>query len=310
MNQKIIITLIITILLSFNLLYVNSTTTTYNYAVRDSGWLQLDRYTPQVPRKEQPLIMFMYGGGFMHGSRNSEWCSAYCQELQNLGYTVAAIDYRLGMKGVAKVTPKVLEHAIQMGVEDVVSAINFLYPKAEKFNFDTTQIYLLGYSAGAILALQTDYYWANHHELTQTLPKHLRFAGVVSYSGAIYAHECKPKYKYHQPAPTLFIHGTADRIVTYKKIQVFNLGFFGSKILVKQFDKNKYPYFIRRYENLGHEVSSYYSQTIPLLNYFITLYGFEKRKLWIDETYKDIELQPNEMSKAGPRQLKKMMGEE
>ena len=103
-----------------------------------------------------------------------------------------------------------------------------------------------------LYTLQTDYYWANHHELTQTLPKHLRFAGVVSYSGAIYAHECKPKYKYHQPAPTLFIHGTADRIVTYKKIQVFNLGFFGSKILVKQFDKNKYPYFIRRYENLGH----------------------------------------------------------
>ena len=149
-----------------------------------------------------------------------------------------------------------MEYAIQLGVEDVVSAITFLYSRAEVFNFDTSQIYLLGYSAGAIIALQTDYYWANHHPLTQLLPKELRFAGIISYSGAIYAHECTPKYKYHDLSPTLFIHGTADRIVTYKKIQIFNLGFYGSNVLVKQFDKNKYPYFIRRYDDLGHEARS------------------------------------------------------
>lgn len=296
----------VTIYLLFSLLFLFlmvplSAQRSFRFAERDTGWLKLDLYMPAKPLPERPLIVFIYGGGFMHGQRNNPWCVNYCQKLQQQGYVVAAIDYRLGFKGVEKVTPNMLEQAIQMGVQDLTDALKYLYPKYEIFGFDTSQIYLCGYSAGAIIALQTDYYMANNHEITLSLPPQLRFAGVISYSGAIFARECVPKYRYRAPAPTLFLHGTADRIVTYKKIQVFNVGFFGTNTLVKKFDKAHYPYFVRRYLDLGHEVASLYDKTIPLMNYFITTYGFDKRVLRIDETYWDLELPPTKSSKASFR---------
>ena len=50
-----------------------------------------------------------------------------------------------------------------------------------------------------------------------------------------------------------------------------------------------------------HEVASLYDKTIPLMNYFITTYGFDKRVLRIDETYWDLELPPTKSSKASFR---------
>ena len=180
------------VLSCFTLTTTAQSITTYPYAQRDTGYLQLDFYTPESPKEGNPLIVYIFGGGFSVGERNSNQNMNNCKLYQQEGYYVAAIDYRLGIKGINKFTPQTVENAIKYGVEDCVDAINFLYNNAEKLNINTSQIYLLGSSAGAIISLQTDYFRANNHEITAHLPNNFTFAGIISYSGAIYRHHGKP----------------------------------------------------------------------------------------------------------------------
>ena len=54
----------------------------------------------------------------------------------------------------------------------------------------------------------------------------------------------------------MMFHGTADQLVNYKQIKMFNIGLFGSSKLVKRFEKYGYPYYIVRYNTVGHEVAA------------------------------------------------------
>lgn len=53
-----------------------------------------------------------------------------------------------------------------------------------------------------------------------------------------------------------FLHGMNDKLVNYKKIQLFNIGFFGTNSLVKRFKKFNYTYQAYRYEGYGHEIAA------------------------------------------------------
>ena len=132
--------------------------------------MQRDFFDPQGAREGHPLIVYLYGGGFTIGERDNEPTRQLCQVLVNEGYRVAAIDYRLGMKDMQKMTLKIIDSSIQMGVEDAIDAVSYLYNHAAELGVNPEQIYLMGSSAGAIISLQTDYYRANNHELASRLP--------------------------------------------------------------------------------------------------------------------------------------------
>ena len=63
--------------------------------------------------------------------------------------------------------------------------------------------------------------------LQQYLPDGFRYAGVIAFSGAIFSRRGL-NYRYDTPAPTFFLHGTADRLVPYRQIKLLNIGFYGS----------------------------------------------------------------------------------
>ena len=44
-----------------------------------------------------PCVLFAFGGGFSHGSRNNERYLPYFEMLLAQGFDVVSIDYRLGM---------------------------------------------------------------------------------------------------------------------------------------------------------------------------------------------------------------------
>lgn len=70
----------------------------YAYVERDST-LYLDVYQPAgIPNGY--TVVHMFGGGYYTGSRRHPWDSAYCRQLTENGYTVVALDYRLGMKNL------------------------------------------------------------------------------------------------------------------------------------------------------------------------------------------------------------------
>ena len=192
------------------------------------------------------------------GERNNEAYLPWYKMLTDEGYKVIAVDYRLGLKGVKGMGVKQVRHldkAIHMAVEDVFSAVSFLVQNSARFDIQPDNIVLSGSSAGAITALQADWESANRTEYAKELPEGFRFAGIMSFSGAIYSDKGVPKYQ-SAPAPTLMLHGTDDQLVPYTRIKFLNLIFAGSDVLAKTFLENGYNLNIYRFKGRGHEIAN------------------------------------------------------
>lgn len=281
---------------------------TEEFAEKDANHLMLDVYSPTVtpPEGGYPCIMFVFGGGFIEGSRDTENEVKAFRQLAEKGYVVVAIDYRLGLKGVHSTGIsfiKKTDYAIRIAVEDLYSATSYLCKNAERFHINKNQIVISGCSAGAITVLQADYFLQNRHETTQLLPENFRYAGVISFSGAIFSREGKIKYKYGNPAPTLFLHGDIDRLVTYKKIEFANLGLYGSPHIVKRFEKFGYPYYFRSLKNHGHEVAMQYLDNVELIDEFYQTWIKEGKKLQVSESRYDPDYVPTAWGTMKPKDL-------
>lgn len=261
------------------------------FAVRDTCTLSMDIYFPKDDKETHPCVLFVYGGGFIQNNQKEASVRRYCRRLADAGFVAVATDYRLGLKGVKNSSLMTmadnLDRAIQLSTEDLFSAVEYLITYADELCIDPSQIILAGSSAGAITVLQADYELGNRTQLAAAMPADFRFAGVISFSGAIFSRKGKCKWTVQPPAPTLFLHGTSDELVTYNKIQVFNLGFFGTNQLVERFEKFDYPYMCIRFENRYHEVAAFmngfFNQTVGFIEQFV----FNKKNWQVDVTFTD-----------------------
>lgn len=238
---------------------------TFVYSVKGTDTLRLDKYDKNTDNKLKPCIIYMFGGGFMTGQRDGEEHEAYFKKLTDLGYTVVSIDYRLGLKEIAikakageKIGAKEMitsfGNAINIAVEDLFDATNYVIANAEKWNIDKNMIVANGSSAGAISVLQGEYYICSENELASKLPPDFNYAGVISFAGAIFSTNGNLKWT-KQPAPLQMFHGNADSNVPYDKIKIFKLGFFGSKNLASQMKKSGYAYYFYDVNNAAHEIA-------------------------------------------------------
>ena len=233
-------------------------TDTYKFADRDTCSLWLDVYQPADSVRKDICVMYVFGGGFVKGSRTKEDNVRFFKDMVSRGYTVVAIDYRLGLKNVKfrLFDLRPFFRAPEIASEDLISATEFVIHNQEKLRVDPRRIVLIGSSAGAITVLQADHELANRTPMVSCLPSDFRYAAVVSLSGAILSAHGRPKYN-TLPAPTLFYHGTKDKIVMYRKLSIFGKGIYGSSSLVKVFKKKKVPFMIVRYKGLKHKVASF-----------------------------------------------------
>ena len=245
---------------------------TYLYAERDTCDLYLDVYNPakgsqtSLNGKAKSTIVFMFGGGFIQGTRDDAGYNKWFRMLTQNGYRVVSIDYRLGLKGSNKVgvaQVNVLDKAIHMAVEDLFSATVFMIDNAEALGIDPSNIVISGSSAGAISVMQAEYEICNRTSWASVLPSDFNYAGVMSFSGAILSRKGKVKYA-ETPCATLMLHGTADSLVPYKQIAVFNLGFFGGGKLVERFKKFNYNYNMYHFVDYGHEIAGSMETTLDL----------------------------------------------
>ena len=245
---------------------------TYLYVQRDTCDLYLDVYYPakgsqtSINGKTKPTVVFMFGGGFIQGTRDDESYNDWFKMLTQHGYRVVSIDYRLGLKGSNKVgiaQVNVLDKAIHMAVEDLFSATNFMIDNAESLGIDPSNIVISGSSAGAISVMQAEYEVCNRTSWASVLPADFNYAGVMSFSGAILSRKGKVKYA-EAPCATLMLHGTADALVPYKQIAFFNLGFFGGGKLVERFKKFDYNYNMYHFIDYGHEIAGSMETTLDL----------------------------------------------
>ena len=245
---------------------------TYVYEKRDTCDLFMDVYDPADGSEEtfmghrKPTIIFMFGGGFVGGQRDNQSYNSWFRQLTENGYRVISIDYRLGLKGASKMgiaQVNLLDKAIHMAVEDLFSATNFILENAEQLGVERDNIVISGSSAGAISVMQAEYEVANRTSYASVLPQDFNYAGVMSFAGAILSRKGKVKYE-TDPCPTMMLHGTADKIVPYRQIALFNLGFFGGGKLVDRFKKFGYDYNMFHFIDYGHEIASSMYSTFDL----------------------------------------------
>ena len=285
---------------------------TFLFAQRDTCNLYLDIYNPAAGSKttfegkEKPTVIFMFGGGFIRGTRDDQSYHKWFRQLTSNGYRVVSIDYRLGLKGSNKVgiaQVNVLDKAIHMAVEDLFSATEFIIDNATELGINPNNMIISGSSAGAISVMQAEYELANRTSWASTLPEGFNYVGVMSFSGAILSREGKVDYK-TAPCPTLMLHGTADELVPYKQIAFFNLGFFGGGKLVERFQKFGYNYNMYHFTDYGHEIAGSMDTTLDLQLRFIETNILQGKKRIVESWVSD----PNVYKGSGPQSRKELYG--
>ena len=258
---------------------------TYMFAQRDTCDLYMDVYDPadgsetSINGIDKPTVIFMFGGGFIRGTRDDEDYNKWFETMTENGYRIISIDYRLGLKGSDKVgvaQVNVLDKAIHMAVEDLFSATNFILDNADQFGVSADNLVISGSSAGAITAMQAEYEIANSTKWASVLPKGFNYAGVMSFSGAILSREGKVDYK-KAPCATLMLHGTSDGLVPYKQIKVLKLGFFGGGKLVERFKKFGLNYNMYHFMGYGHEIAGSMYTTFDLQDKFLKVNVMQKK---------------------------------
>lgn len=285
---------------------------TYMYAQRDTCDLFMDVYDPasgsetSIEGVEKPTVIFMFGGGFISGTRDDQSYHSWFKKMTDNGYRVISIDYRLGLKGANKVgvaQVNVLDKAIHMAVEDLFSATAFIIENADQFGVSPDNLVISGSSAGAISVMQAEYEIANRTEWASVLPQGFDYAGVMSFAGAILSREGKVDYK-HTPCPTLMLHGTSDALVPYEQIKVLNLGFFGAGKLVERFKKFGLNYNMYHFTGYGHEIAGSMYATFDLQDKFLINNVMQKQmriiEAWVDD--------PDVYKGAGPQSRKELYG--
>jgi dienelactone hydrolase len=250
---------------------------TYTYSSKNGQNLDMDIYTPAFdPEEHRAAIIYVHGGAFSGGTRNTPDIVQFCRRLAGYGYICASISYRLTRKDTPSgfgcdcpATDKL--NTFQAAVQDLQDATFFLIERRESFSIDPQRIILAGSSAGAETVLNTAYQAPMCYGLDSGP---VSYAGVISMAGAI--PDTVKIYK-ESAIPSLLFHGTCDDLVPYatsphrycKKEQPGYLLLYGSWSIADKLAKLKIPYWLHTTCGGGHEIAGK-----PMTEYFDVITKF------------------------------------
>ncbi len=233
--------------------------------------LTLDIYQPQGDTLNlRPVVICAHGGGFIEGTKEHDDMVAFCDSLAEKGYVTVTINYRQGMNILSPVSAA---RAVYRGLQDSRAAIRYIKSIASTLRIDTNNVFFLGSSAGAFMAVQNAYmneeserpvetFQISHFPPTlddgpdlgnlDAIQSSLKFGSrpkaIVSLWGAVKdTNIIKPS---DLDVHVLLVHGTADTIVP------FNVGHpFGVPNLQSTY--GSYP-ISARLKNLGAPAETYF----------------------------------------------------
>lgn len=189
--------------------------------------LRADLYEPyHDTMARRPMVITVFGGAFVAGSRNYADMVAISDTLAHHGFVVASIDYRL--VPARNISPTNMMRGAYMATQDVSAAIRFFKAQSDHYGIDTNAIFLLGNSAGSIASLYTVFMKDDERPAEAYLGGDLgmlddsgldisrghtsRVAGVVAQWGGVSNIEVIDP---DETTPVCMIHGTADKTVPY-----------------------------------------------------------------------------------------------
>ena len=252
-------------------------TETQTYVSKDGQNLELDIYMPEYDAEtKRATLIYVHGGGFQVGTRNSEEIQEFCTKLTRYGYVVASISYRLTRKnkpgGFGCECPANEKlNTFYAAVEDLQDAAFFLIQHREEFGIDPQRIILAGSSAGAETVLNAAYQPPYCYGLDSGP---VSFSGVIGMAGAI----PDTTVIYNESAiPSLLFHGTDDELVPYgtaphhycAKGSPGYLILNGSKTITAKLAKLNVPFWLHTTCGAGHEMAH-----IPMTKHFDDIVDF------------------------------------
>ncbi len=217
-----------------NLVY--SRAKNYNDSLKD---LRLDIYRPQgdTLTAKRPVIIWVYGGFFVRGSKTDNYIIALCEEFAARGYVTVAMDYRLGYKNAFSLQDQY--DAMYRAIQDVRAATAWVRKNASAYGMDSDKVVVGGLSAGSIASMQAA--WLRSDKELPLLANTSKYGGIdatsmypsvkptlkalINFFGAIPDTTIPRKGS----TPVIHLHGTADTIVPYKLQPIgFGYNFYGS----------------------------------------------------------------------------------
>ncbi len=236
--------------------------------------LKLDLYHPRNDViVKRPLIVMAHGGAFLFGDKRSSFIPMLANNLAGRGYVVASINYRLG---ASFLEPALVERTIYRAVQDYRSATRFLIDNAHRYGIDTTSVFYMGHSAGAVTALtaaimeQHEVYSSTGANLFRDdlgpIPLNTQTKGVVSLSGAI---SDLALIDHDDNVNMLLFHGTDDDVVPFHSGMPFefitgdllhHLGsslikIYGSAAIEERMREVNLPCKLHAFSNVKHDLN-------------------------------------------------------
>jgi acetyl esterase/lipase len=214
---------------------------------------QLDLYIPTEEQNE-PLIVYVHGGGWEHGDKAGDSLNPNNLQLLWDGYAMASVNYRLAPAAIWPAQ-----------IQDCKAAIRWLRAHAKRYGYDGARIAVIGESAGGHLVAMLG---TTGGSKSFDVGENLDFSsdvtcvvdlfgvadftlldGNVSFLGGSakehleLARSASPiNYVHSDEPPMLVVHGTADRLVPYLQ----------AEILVEAMDKAGASYYFHTVVGGGH----------------------------------------------------------
>jgi para-nitrobenzyl esterase len=249
--------------------------------------LKMDVYEPEGDNiAQRPVVILAHGGSFIFGDRSN--MAPYCQLLAKKGYVAATIQYRLYPFLILGLPDSVdiMDTAVK-AVGDMKAAVRYFREDAATANLfkaDPNNIFVGGYSAGAVTALHTAYLDASDELPTfmstllanngglngisgtasnQTYSSAMK--AVVNMSGGLY----KRAWINNPGIPMVSIHGTTDQTVPYLTGLAANIAYLeGSGVLHPQANTEDVWNYLETVPGGGHTDIYEQSQFAAQLNNF------------------------------------------
>ncbi len=156
-----------------------------------------------VPTCGRPLLLAIHGGAFLAGNKDGDQIPLWVSEFAKRGYTTASINYRLGMfqtNSLVNCNVSLLGfpwNCLNMqdtsewyrgayrGMQDAKGALRYLIAHASQYQIDPRNVFIVGESAGAFIALETAF-------LDDSIEKYDQASALnnVSAPNSIYENQC------------------------------------------------------------------------------------------------------------------------
>ena len=257
--------------------------------------LAMDVYEPEGDNLDKrPVVLLAHGGSFTFGDRSM--MERWCRLLAKKGYVAASIQYRLFPLFVLGLpdSTKIFDTAVK-AMGDMKAAVRYFREDAataNKFKIDPDNVFIGGYSAGAVTALH-----AGFIDASDTIPAFLKdliakngglegksgtpsnftypsnAKAIVNMSGGLY----RRNWIDLRNIPVFSIHGTADETVPYLKGLAANIAYLeGSGLLHPRAESTGLMHYLETVQGGGHtniydqaafatQLNTYWDKTSSLL---------------------------------------------